>query len=367
MAGEPTESGRRREIEVVDVAVGGDVHRVVLGGVLPVPGASVHEQMRHLETKADGLRRLLINEPYGAQHMCVDLLVPAKRADCALGFVIMEVMGYPVYSGSNSLATGAAVVEAGLVPAPAGERPDADGVTRRSVRLEAPGGPVELTAELVDGHVRRMRTGGDDAFAIARDRQVAVPGLGTVGYDLLYTGGFYVLVDAEALGLELTWANEPALNDAAFRIMEAVRHGFTDVHPTLGDLGPPPFLHFMGPSETRTDGTIAGRCAAYGHPKVIWRCPTGTGTSARLARLYARGEADVGTRLASIAPTGNVFDGTITGTSRVGDTPAIRTEIAARPSIIARLKVQVDLDDPLVADYRLDDILGPGPDLRRRG
>ena len=287
MPAEPTGSDRLREIEVVDVAVGGDVHRVVLGGVLPVPGASVHDQMRHLETKADGLRRLLINEPYGAQHMCVDLLVPAKRADCSLGFVIMEVMGYPVYSGSNSLATGAAVVEAGLVPAPEDERPDADGVTRRPVRLEAPGGPVDLTADLVDGRVHRMRTGGDDAFAVALDRQVKVPGLGTVGYDLMYTGGFYVLVDAQALGLELTWANEPAINDAAFRIMQAVRDGFTDVHPTLGDLGPPPFLHFMGPSEMRADGTIEGRCAAYGHPKVIWRCPTGTGTSARLAQLAA--------------------------------------------------------------------------------
>ena len=362
MAGE----SRRREIEVVDVAVGGDVHRIVLGGVLPVPGARVHDQMRHLETRADGLRRLLISEPYGAEHMCVDLVVPAKRADCALGFVIMEVMGYPVYSGSNSLATAAAVVEAGLVPAPPDERPDADGITRRPVRLEAPGGPVELTAELVEGRVRRMRTGGDDAFAVALDRRVAVPGLGTLGYDLMYTGGFYVLVDADALGLELTWANQRALSDTAFAIMEAVRDGFTDVHPTLGDLGPPPFLHFMGPSRTRADGVIEGRCAAYGHPEVIWRCPTGTGTSARLARLHARGEARIGTRLAAIAPTGNVFDATITGTSQVGGTPAIRTEIAARPSLLARLKVQVDLDDPLVADYRLEDVLGPGPALRRR-
>ncbi|MDZ7714007.1 MAG: proline racemase family protein [Rhodovibrio sp.] len=152
------DNSRLREIEVVDVSVGGDVHRVVVGGVLPLPGASVHDQMRYLEEKADGLRRLLINEPYGAQHMCVDLLVPAKRADCSLGFVIMEVMGYPVYSGSNSLATGAAVVEAGLAARAAGEWPDTDGVTRRPVRLEAPGGPVELTAELVDGRVRKMRT-----------------------------------------------------------------------------------------------------------------------------------------------------------------------------------------------------------------
>ena len=112
------DDGRRREIEVVDVAVGGDVHRVVLGGVAPVPGASVHEQMRHLETKADGLRRLLINEPYGAQHMCVDLLVPAKRADCSLGFVIMEVMGYPVYSGSTTAAPVASEFEPAWCPLP---------------------------------------------------------------------------------------------------------------------------------------------------------------------------------------------------------------------------------------------------------
>jgi proline racemase len=362
----PADAGdsRIREIEVVDVSVGGDVHRIVLDGVRPLPGESVHAQMRHLAEKADGLRRLLIQEPYGAEHMCVDLVVPAVHPDAHFGFVIMEVMGYPVYSGSNSLATATALLEAGLVPAHPDDRTDADGVTHRKVVLEAPGGLVELGAEVAGGRVRRVRTGGDDAFALRLGRSVEVPGLGTVGFDLMYTGGFYVLVDADALGLELTWANEPAINDAAYRIMEAIRADFRDVHPTLGDLGPPPFLHFMGPTRTRGDGVLEGRCAAYGHPKVVWRCPTGTGTSARMARLFARGEMQVGSRLAAVAPTGNVFDGRITGTSRVGDTPAIRTEIAARPSTLARLQVQVDLDDPLVADYRLDAVLGPGPDLR---
>lgn len=350
---------RVRTLQVVDVAVGGDVHRVVLGGVRALPGSSVRAQMEHLRDRADGLRRLLIQEPYGAEHMCVDLVVPATGTEAArLGFVIMEVMGYPYYSGSNSIATATAVIEAGLAPAPDGTDPDL-----RTVLLEAPGGEVELTAELQGGRVRRVTTNGDDAFVVARDRRVQVPGLGEVAYDLMYTGGFYVLVDAAALGLDLAWRHHAALTDAAHRIIAAIQDGFAERHPVLGDVGPPPFLHFMAPVAPDTDGVPTARCATYGHPGVLWRCPTGTGTSARMALMAARGEAGPGSRLRAVSPTGSVFEGTITGTSEVGGLPAIRTAIAARPTVLARLQVQVDLDDPIVADYALDEMLGEGPAL----
>ena len=103
-------------IQLMDTHAGGDVSRIVTGGVDVLPGATVREQMEYLRDDADGLRRLLLEEPYGIPEMSVDLLVPACHPEAVAGYIIMEVMGYPIYSGSNTLCTATAVLESGIVP-----------------------------------------------------------------------------------------------------------------------------------------------------------------------------------------------------------------------------------------------------------
>lgn len=335
---------RLRSLRVVDVQVGGDVHRVILGGVRPALGHGARAWMRHIEAHADGLRRLLIYEPYGGEHMCANLIVPATGG-AAFGFVIMEVMGYPFYSGSNTIATVGALLDSGMVPLEDGDQ---------VIHLETPGSPISVVAHNADGRCRGVTTHGDAAFVMARERTVAVPGLGEVRYDLVWSGGWYVLVEAAALGHVIDRPAVPAMIRTADAIIRAVQDGFDHHHPDLGDCGLPRFLHFMGPLEE--DG-VRARSATYGHPGVIWRCPTGTGTSARLAWMAARGLADEGTRLETVSPWGNAFQGRLTRRTRVGDHPAVETEITARPYVLARSEVVVDLDDPAVRDYALDDIL----------
>ncbi|WP_421620981.1 proline racemase family protein [Alkalilimnicola ehrlichii] len=348
-----------RQLRLVDVDVGGDVHRVVMGGVAPCPGPTVRDSMDYLESRADGLRRLLISEPFGYDSMCVDLVMPACLPEAQLGYVIMEVMGYPFYSGSNTIATAAAVLEAGLIPMEEGEQ---------SLCLEAPAGLTRVRTRNRDGVVESVTAQGSPAFIQAREESVTVPGLGTVRYDLAWSGGYYIMVDAASVGHRVVAAEINAMILTADRIVNAVQREFRYRHPELGAVGPPRFLHFMGPVERRADGGLWAASATYGHPGVIWRCPTGTGTSARLALMAARGEITPGVPLETVSPAGNVFTGVINGYSSVGGHQAVDTAITARPYPVANMDMTIDIDAPMMRPYQLHHILiTPGNALTAAG
>ncbi|RLK50900.1 proline racemase [Alkalispirillum mobile] len=337
-----------RRLRLVDVDVGGDVHRVVMGGVARCPGPTVRDSMDYLESRADGLRRLLISEPFGYDSMCVDLVMPACLPEAQLGYVIMEVMGYPYYSGSNTIATATAVLEAGLIPMEEGEQ---------TLRLEAPGGLTTVRARNRDGVVESVTAQGSSAFIQAQDEVVQVPGLGEVRYDLVWSGGYYIMVDAASLGHRVVAEQTGGMILTAERIVNAVQGDFRHQHPELGAVGLPRFLHFMGPVERRADGRLHTPSATYGHPGVIWRCPTGTGTSARLALMARRGEIDEGELLEAVSPSGNAFTGVITGYPRVGGYEAVDTTITAVPYPVANMEMTIDIDAPMMRPFQLEHIL----------
>ena len=226
------------KIQLMDTHAGGDVSRIVTGGIDILPGATVREQMEYLRDDADGLRRLLLEEPYGIPEMSVDLLVPPSHPEAVAGYIIMEVMGYPIYSGSNTLCTATAVLESGIVP-------KQEGIQR--FKLEAPAGLVQIEAKVNNGVVESVTCGGLPSYIDTYRDTIHVPGIGDVTYSIAYSGGFYALVDATELGFKLTRDEERALSECAYKIVEAIKaqRGFS--HYTLGDVGPLPFLHFMGP------------------------------------------------------------------------------------------------------------------------
>ena len=322
-------------LRLLDTHAGGDVSRIVAGGIAPLPGASVREQMAYLRDHADGLRRLLLNEPYGIPEMSVDLLVPATDVRAAAGYIIMEVMGYPIYSGSNTLCTATAV-------------------------LEAPAGLVQIDARVTNGVVEAITCAGLPSYIDTYRARIAVPGIGEVIYSVAYSGGFYALVDAADLGFRLTRDEETQLADCAGRIVEALRaeRGFS--HYTLGDVGPLPFLHFMGPVEAVVQGSYRSRSATYVHPGVICRSTTGTGTSARLALMNHEGWLRPGDWLETVSLRETGFIGTFVGSRRAGDLEVVDNTITGRAFVLADSSVTVNCDDPLVDCAGLRPIVAAG-------
>ncbi|MBK1852075.1 proline racemase family protein [Marinobacter sp. 1-4A] len=336
-------------IQLMDTHAGGDVSRIVTGGIIPLPGDSVRAQMEYLRDQADGLRKLLLEEPYGIPEMSVDLLVPPSDPSAAVGYIIMEVMGYPIYSGSNTICTATAVLEAGIVPKKEG---------KQSFLLESPAGLVRIEALVENGVVEAITCEGLPSYIHTHQASIDVPSLGTVTYSVAYSGGFYALVDAKSLGFDLTLDEERELAVAAHAIVEAIQaeRGFS--HYTLGDVGPLPFLHFMGPVHQVAEGYYRSRSATYVHPGVICRSTTGTGTSARLALMNYEGLIRPGDKLETISLRETGFIGEFSGVEQAGEYQVVKNNITGKGYVLARSDIAVNCDDSLVDCDGLRHVLG---------
>jgi proline racemase len=335
-------------LQLMDTHAGGDVSRIVTGGIDLLPGDTVREQMEYLRDDADGLRRLLLEEPYGIPEMSVDLLVPATDSRAAAGYIIMEVMGYPIYSGSNTICTATAVLEAGIVPKQEGEQ---------SFLLESPAGLVRVDALVHDGVVEAITCEGLPSYIHTYQATINVPSVGRVTYSVAYSGGFYALVDARELGFDLTLDEERDLARTAHAIVEALQaeRGFS--HYMLGDVGPLPFLHFMGPTEHVAEGYYRSRSATYVHPGVICRSTTGTGTSARLALMHYEGIIRPGDKLETVSLRETGFIGEISSVEREDEYDVVINNITGKGYVIARSEIVVNCEDPLVDCDSLHHIL----------
>ena len=338
-------------LKLMDTHAGGDVSRIVLGGIDPLPGKTVRQQMEYLRDDADGLRRLLLEEPYGIPEMSVDLIVPPSHPGASVGYIIMEVMGYAIYSGSNTICTATAVLESGLVPKEEG---------RQSFMMESPAGLVHIEAQVHDGVVESITCGGLPSYIDTHRATIHVPSLGNVTYSVAYSGGFYALVDATELGFHLTLDEEADLARCARAIVEAIQaeRGFS--HYTLGDVGPLPFLHFMGPVEQVGDHFYRSRSATYVHPGVICRSTTGTGTSARLALMHHEGDLQPGDRLETVSLRDTRFIGEFTHVSQGGSRDVVNNTITGRSFVLARSEIVANAADPLVHFDGLGHVLSPG-------
>lgn len=343
---------RERTLELIDTQSGGDVSRVVMSGVEPLPGATVLEKARYLQHGGDGLRRLLLSEPYGDPAMSVDLIVEPSHPEAQAGYIIMEAMGYPLYSGSNTICTATALLQSGAIPLREG-----DGL--QDVVLESPAGLARISARVTDGRVVSITTQGEPAYVADEALSVEVPHHGDVLFDLVWSGAYYALIDASRYGFSLGVTEQIALTAFGDAFVRAARPGLRQEHPDLGDVGPLPFAHFMGPVREAGDGRWESPSATYVHPGVLCRSPTGTGTSARLALMARRGEIREGQSLETISPRGSRFVGTVLERAQVGDYPALRSAITGSARMMARSQLTVDLDDPLVDASDLEHVLTP--------
>lgn len=337
----------RHSLELIDTQAAGDVSRILLSGVTPLPGDSVHEQQQYLEDNGDGLRRLLLSEPYGHPSQSVNLIVEPGDRRAQAGYIIMEAMGYPMYSGSNTICTATALLQSGRIPIEDGEQ---------TVHLESPAGITRVQAQCSNGLVQSVTTQGEAAYVLAQNLTAEVPRYSQVHYDLAWSGGLYLMVDADARGFDLIHNEESALAAFAHALVETVQTDLAERFPQYSAFMPPPFVHFMR-GASRENGGYRAASATYVHPHVICRSPTGTGTSARLALMAERDEIKSDQWLETVSPRGNCFTGTLLDQISVDDQRAWNTLITGRAWTLARSEIVIELDDPLVDNRDLAGVL----------
>jgi len=333
-----------RTITVIGAQVGGEENDVIVGGVLPPPGNTVFEKKRWLETEGDWLRRWLLFEPRGKPTLCVNLVVPACDPRAHAGFIIMESSDYPPMSGTNTICTATVLLETGMVPM---QEPE----TR--LVLESPAGLVPVVATCRNGQVLRVQFTNVPAFATHLDTPVEVSGLGTVTLDVAYGGAFFAIVDAPSLGFEVKPHEARDLVAVGQRIKAAAAEQLPVVHPENSHIRTITFtefaMPFAGPGTTSRNAVIVS-------PGRIDRSPCGTGTTARLAALHAKGRIAVGEGFTHASIIGSTFEAGIAAETRVGPHRAISVTIAGQAWITGIFQYGVDPSDPFRDGYTLPDL-----------
>src|SRR5438132_3726181 len=287
-----------RAITVVGCHAGGEIGNVLVGGVIPPPGARVFEQMKALRAD-DSLRRLLLREPRGSVAVHANLIVPSTRDDCAAGYIIMEPTEYPAMSGSNTICVATVLLETGMVEM---REPET------SVRLEAPAGVVEVRAACRDGKCESVELTNVPCFADRIDATLEVDGLGTLVVDVAFGGMWYAIADASMLGFALEPSEARDLSLAGARIRAAAREQLQCVHPENPEIAGVSIVQIAEPWQGI--GAVS-RNAVVVAPGRLDRSATGTGLSARMAVLHERGLMRVGDEMSHASVLGTTFDGRI--------------------------------------------------------
>jgi proline racemase len=329
-----------RYFSAVDSHTEGMPTRVITGGVPVLPGATMLERKLHFEEHLDDLRLLLMREPRGHGAMSGAILQPPTRDDADWGVLFIEVSGCLPMCGHGTIGVATVLVECGMVEVTEPET---------LVRLDTPAGLVVVRVAVDGGRARSVTLRNVPAFLAARDRVVEVDGWGSVTYDMAYGGNFYALVDAASVGVTVDPEQAGRLIACGADIMAAINATDRPVHPEDPRISG---CHHVVLHEPGADGADA-KAATSIHPGWLDRSPCGTGTSARLAALHARGELAVGDPFVNESVIGTRFTGRIAQETEVAGRPAVVPEITGRAWITAMGQYLLDPEDPFPAGFRL--------------
>jgi proline racemase len=345
-------------VSSVDVHAEGEPGRVLLGGNLRVRGATMSERLAWCAEHLDDLRLLLLREPRGHPALCGVVVMPPVTADADVSIVIFEQGGFRPMSGSNTMCAITAILETGALPLRAPET---------VVRIDTAAGLVEATARVDGTKVRDVQVRNVPSWVESLDTPIDVLEYGTIKADIAFGGQFYVQAPASSLDVELGAANAPALVRAGAALLASARQQVTVKHPYDNNLSHISLVMLHGPS---TEPGVSGRNSVIlptgqldpAQPEtwrgVLDRSPCGTGTSARMACLHARGELDLHTAFVHQGVLGTSFEGMLHERVRVGDHEAVVPSIRGRAWITGFNQHVLHPDDPFPRGYAIADLWG---------
>ncbi len=343
-------------ITAVDLHACGEPGRVITGGVLDVPGRTMFEKMKYFEKNRDDIRLRMLREPRGYPALCANIILPPTDPDAQAGFIIMEQTEYPPMSGTNIICVATTLLETGMLPM---NEPVTEFI------LEAPAGLVGIRAECQDGKVRRVTFRNVPAFAVHLDVPVEVPKLGTVKVDVAWGGMFYAIADAAQFDLRLTPDEGRDITRISEMIRVATREQYPVVHPENPEITGPTISQLSGPpsnpqANCKNVVTVATGQVDWDKPStwtgVIDRSPCGTGTCAKMATLYARGQLGLHADFQHEGILGTLFTGRLVEETQVGPYKAVVPTIGGTAWITAISQFVVDPSDPYPNGYTVGDI-----------
>ncbi len=333
-----------RTIGLINAHCEGEAGNIVTSGILDIPGTTMLDKLNHINKVDDSLRRFLVFEPRGRVQMSVNILLPPADPRAHAGFMVFQADQAHAMSGSNAICVATALLETGMV---------AMSEPTSKVVLDTPAGIVTATAECRDGRCERVSIDMVPAFVEALDVEIETERFGTIRADIAYGGVYYALVDVEQVGLAIEPGAARDLVDCGVAIKTAANAQHRVSHPTLPGIEGIAYVMFRSRD---ADGAV--RTCTTLKPGRVDRSPCGTGSSANLATLHARGDIKVGGSTLSRSIIGSEFGVALTGTTDVGGRTAVLPRITGRAWITGTQQIGLDPSDPFPQGFVLSDAWG---------
>ncbi|HDR9173105.1 TPA: proline racemase family protein [Burkholderia vietnamiensis] len=335
-----------KTLQIVDVHCEGEIGKVITAGVLDLPGETMLDKMNYINTVDDSLRRLVTLEPRGCLQMSVNLLLPPTRPEADAGFFVLQSDKAHPMSGSNAICVVTTLLELGMVEM---REPET------TVVLDTPAGLVTARAMCSDGRCLSVSLDMVPAFVEQLDFEFDAPGLGRLKADIAFGGVYYALIDVNQVGLTIAPQNARQLADLGVQLKHAISKQISVQHPLFPQIDDVAYVMFRN----RVSGELYETCTTL-PPGRVDRSPCGTGSSANLATLAARGLVDTGGRLKSRSTIGGEFQVEMLGRTELAGKPAVLPRIRGRAWIYGIQQLGVDPDDPMSEGFMLSDTWGAG-------
>jgi len=317
----------------VDAHTCGNPVRVVMGGGPQLSGASMSERRQHFLGEFDWIRTGLMFEPRGHDMMSGSILYPPTRPDCDIGILFIETSGCLPMCGHGTIGTVTVAVEQGLV------RPKTPGV----LRLETPAGLVIAEYEQKGEYVESVRLTNVPGFLHSSGIEAECPGIGALKVDVAYGGNFYAIVEPQAGYRDMADFTAGQLVQMSPVLRKNLNAKYTFQHPenpTIKGLS-----HILWTGAPKAESAHARNAVFYGD-KAIDRSPCGTGTSARMAQLAAKGKLKVGDSFVHESIIGSLFTGRVKEAAKVGNYEAIVPSVEGWARVTGYNTIFIDDRDP---------------------
>ncbi|BBU31560.1 proline racemase [Burkholderia sp. THE68] len=336
----------KKTLQLVDVHCEGEIGKVITGGVIGIPGETMLDKMNYINEVDDSLRRLVTLEPRGCLQMSVNLLLAPTKPEAHAGFIVLQSDKAHPMSGSNAICVVTALLELGMVEM---REPET------TVVLDTPAGLVTARASCKDGRCTGVSLDMVPAFVEQLDVNVETARFGTIKADIAFGGVYYALIDVDQVGLEIAPEHARELAELGVALKDIINGQIRVRHPLFPQIDEVAYVMFRN----RLGDALYQTCTTL-PPGRVDRSPCGTGSSANLAALAARGLVDVGSRLTSRSTIGGEFEVELLGKTEVGGKPAVLPRIRGRAWVYGFQQIGVDPDDPLAAGFMLSDTWGTG-------